>query len=388
MFLQCVLISWLIFLMVRHFTKVIRPVKWHLGIVAVLSLTTALGSSTALIIPDIFTSVVLLCSALLIFAEHMNRGKRIALFCILTFALTTHLSHFPMFCALLATCLLVLFFRRKNPGTRYLFRKTIFTAGAVPAAVLLTLWLNYSETQQWKFSPGSGHVFLINRMWQCGILEQYLDAQCPTNPNTICDNRPYKDQDLLWDPLSPVNKVYGWENDGWAKAKPEYDRILSEIFSTPDYLMQYIGITLRDASKQLVYFDAKPASNRQDLGPAIPAIEAHYKRDNEAAQHTRQINGELNYGILNIIQRFTVGLSFLVLIYIAFRKQFRPVHPQITTLFVWVLGGMLFNALTVVAVAMIDSRYQLRLVWLLPLLVSLFLANYFSMKKNTEKVSR
>jgi hypothetical protein len=264
-------------------------------------------------------------------------------------------------------------------------KRHLVVAATVPLAILLTLLLNYSEAQQWKFSPGSGHIFMVNRLWQCGILEQYLDAQCATNPNSFCDHRPYPDQDLLWDPLSPINTVYGWEYDGWAKAQPEYDRIIQEIFTTPDYLVQFAGITFRDASKQLITFDFRPMNGPQNLGPAIPSVAAHYGNEGVSAKNTKQYENELDLNTLNLIQKITVAISVFALLFFLFIKKFRTKHPHLGHLTLWIFCGMIFNALTVVAVAMIDSRYQLRLVWLLPLVALLCLVQFVTEKTESRK---
>jgi energy-coupling factor transporter transmembrane protein EcfT len=45
-----------------------------------------------------------------------------------------------------------------------------------------------------------------------------------------------------------------------------------------------------------------------------------------------------------------------------------------TSLF-WIIAAMLLNAFTVVTFAMVDRRYQARLIWLLPLLLFIIFSN-------------
>ena len=101
MFVQCVLVSWLVLLSLRHFTAVKKIRAWHMIILPVLTFTTALATVSSMMIPDIFTAVVVHAGALVLFAENLTRGRRIFLLLVFAFAITTHLSHYPMICALL-----------------------------------------------------------------------------------------------------------------------------------------------------------------------------------------------------------------------------------------------------------------------------------------------
>ena len=252
----------------------------------------------------------------------------------------------------------------------------------IPVAIVLTMLLNYNTAQEWKFSPGGGHVFMMNRLWTCGVLDEYLDENCSKHTYTLCTHRPVPGVDFLWSDQSPVNAVYGWEN--WEKAKPEYDSIISDVLTTPKYLGRYMGANLCDAGVQLVTFDVmlyQPLTEGQSVDAAI---RAHLSSDKDNYRNSLQSVTGLSFHWLNVLQWIVCGIAILFLIALVFSKEMRMSMPVFTPLFGWIAGAMLFNALTVVSVAMVDARYQARLIWLLPLLALLFIANYVSKKSATK----
>lgn len=377
MILQCILVSWLVLLIFRHFTTVTIIWPWHLGTVAILTSCTGIAANTGLLIPDVFTSVMLLSGALLLFAEKINVATQITLHVLFAFAMTTHLSHYPLACFLVTTVFIGWLINRKRPDSRWQFYRILVLGAMVPAAMGLTMLINVSVAGKWQFSPGSGHVFMMNRLLQCGILNQYLNENCATRPNTLCDHRPNMQQDFLWDPNSPLNAHYGW--DGWEAAKPEYDRIISEIFSDRQYLLQYVRYNLRDASRQLVTFNVTAMRQLTD-GAAYDNLQRRFPYDHQQYLRSRQGRGTMNYDVLNKMQNIFCTIAVIILGILLVVKKFRNRLPRLVPLSLWVIAGMIFNALTVVSVAMVDSRYQSRLIWIIPLIVFCFLAQLLTRK--------
>jgi hypothetical protein len=379
LFIQCLLVSWLIHLVFRNFTSVKNTWPWHLGTIALLTLTTGLAVNADLMLPDIFTSILLLTGAILLFSDKLTKGLRILLLLGYAYAMTTHLSHYPLACALSGILFVVWFFQRKKENAGIFLKRVFVLSAMIPAAIFMTLLLNYSVGKKWQFSPGSGHVFMMNRLIQCGIVEQYLEKNCPTRHTTMCEYRPDKMQDFIWDTTSPLNKHYGWE--GWANAKPEYDSIISEIFAEPDYLWQYIRCDLKDATTQLYTFDSKLMPGQQLATPS-GVIEWHLPADHPRLLKSKQINQPMPLTLLNSVQRVFVPLMFCILLTILALRKLRKKMPGILPLSLWILAGMIFNALTVVSVAMVDARYQSRLIWIIPLIVCCFIANVVAGKKD------
>lgn len=373
---QCIIVSWIIFLLFRHLARVKKVFWWQIGTIAVLTVTTGIAANTGQLIADVFTSIAIIGSALLLFSESLNRVTKFALWALVVFSITTHLSHYPMLCALLGTVLLVWFFIRKKHAHIIRLKPLIILSSVIPAAIALTMTLNYIVAQEVRFSPGVSHVFMMNRLIQTGILDQYLDANCGRRPSTLCTYRAYLYGDFLWDENSALNRHYKWDENGWAKAKPEYDSIISEVFDNPDYVKQYIVADLRDAAKQLVTF--RVVEMRVQLQGTAPYenIKAHFLEELNSYITAKQASGKLKYDTLNSIQVIVISIFSGILILIFALPVFRRMLSwQLISLNVWILFAMIFNALTVVSVAMIDGRYQARLIWLIPLSVALILAH-------------
>ena len=381
MFLQCILVSWLTWMAFRHFTQVKRTWPWHLGTLACLSFTTGVAAITCLMIPDLFTPVIVLAGALLLFGKNIGKKTRIFLFVLIAYATTTHLSHYPLLCALIATLFVVWFIRRKREGARALLVNTGVLAATIPLAILITMLMNYSVGGRWQFSPGSGHVFMMNRLIQCGIVNDYLDEICPTRYTTMCVYRPQPGQDFLWDPNSPLNIHYHWE--GWENAKPEYDSIISDIFSQPKYLKRYIASNIHDATVQLYTMHITPIIPLLEGQAVHDQMHVHFPGDHRTYLRSRQANGKMNMDVINSLQVVVISVALVALLLILSLRRFRNRMSLITPLSLWLLAAIIFNALTVVSVAMIDSRYQSRVIWLLPLLLICYLAETISAKNNT-----
>lgn len=376
-FLQCLLISWLIFLLFRHVAGTGKNILWPLGSIALLMLITTLGTVTDLLIPDIFTGVILLCSVLLLFGDSLSRTVRIVLFIILTFATTTHLSHYPLMCGLALSLLVAALIRRRKPQAGLFLKRALQFTVVIACAVVLTVLINFSVAKQWQFSPGSGHVFMMNRLIHCGIINDYLDENCATHHYTLCDYRPDPKQDFIWSKESPLEKTYGWE--GWDRAKPEYDSIIYDALSQPKYLWQYVRCDLRDAALQLITFHTIVPLPYGKGEPAYDVMERRFPLDHALYLRSKEAQNQLSFGWLNIIQDGAVCLSAVLLGLLLLRSDTRRRMPQLLYLTLWILVFMVCNALTVVSVAMVDSRYQARLIWIIPLVVLLYAARLRTM---------
>lgn len=373
---QCLIVSWIILLLFRHLAEVKKPFWWHIVTIFILALTTGIAVNTDQLIADVFTSVIVMTSALLLFSQGIPKLTRITLGIILTFSITTHMSHYPMYCAIVASGFVVWFFIRKKSFGRALIGRLFRLSICIPAAIIFTVALNFSVGHEWKFSPGCSHIFMMNRLIQTGILDQYLDANCGRRPSTLCTYRDGIYGDFLWDENSALNRHYKWSDHGWAKAKPEYDSIISEVFNNKEYVKQYITADLRDAAIQLMTFHV--VEMRVQLSGSAPyeTIKAHFPNELNQYVAGKQAQGKLLYNTINRIQEVMIAVCcFLLLILLLLYRKLTVPSPKVVALTGWIVISMIFNALTVVSVAMIDGRYQARLIWLIPLVVALLVSH-------------
>jgi hypothetical protein len=371
---QGLLMAWLLLLLFRYFAQRERPYVPYLITLAVLCAFTPIGVNAGQMIPDLFTPVTLIAAGLLLFVPGLTRCARTFIGIILVFATGTHFSHFPLLAGTAIIALFLAWRKRKTQDSAFDLKRSTFVALLVPAAVLLVMLLNLLTGGRWQFRATGEHAFRMNRLISCGIVDEYLDEHCGKDTLSLCLYRDQLRGDFLWSESSPLNRHYGYGEKGWAAAKPEYDRIIADIFSEPRYLGRFIACGLRDAGIQLFRFNAAATP---PLGPdSAPGgvIGWHLKKDKAAFLSARQQRG-LDYTLFSKIQNVFIVLSAAGLLAFLPAKKWRSrISAQLKAWLGLILAGMLINALVVTTFSMIEHRFQARLIWLLPLALALIIS--------------
>src|ERR1044072_8336481 len=143
-FLQSAIISWLVFLLFRHVARVKRIFVFHLSTLVLLTVTTGIAVNTGQLIADVFTPVVLLTSAFLLFVPELTRATKITLCILFIFSVTTHLSHLPLALGIAVWALAASFIFRKRSSTAFDFFRSLKLLVLIPAAILFVCILNFS----------------------------------------------------------------------------------------------------------------------------------------------------------------------------------------------------------------------------------------------------
>jgi hypothetical protein len=178
---------------------------WLLALVGVLAGLTALPFLASELIPDLFTSLLLLALALLVLApERLSGGERLWLALFSTFMIAAHQSHLPLALALLA---LLLPARRMlgavpMPGRDWLWHALL----PLPLACLALVAVNLIGHGRAALSP-FGNVFLLARVIYDGPGMAVLELDCPAAGWRLCafvGHFPPTADDFLWRADSPL----------------------------------------------------------------------------------------------------------------------------------------------------------------------------------------
>lgn len=374
-FVQSAFVSWLVLLLFRHVAQRTKPYLLHIATLLLLSFTTGIAVNTGQLIADVFTPIVLIASGLLLFVPELSRITKIALVALFIFAVTTHLSHLPMALGIVVWALVAAFLFRKNPTSAFNFLRSLKFLLLLPLAILFVCVLNYSVAGKWQFRADAQHVFMMNRLVQCGIMDDYLDANCATHHMSLCNYKStFHSMDFLWDSKSAINDYYGW--NGWDKAKPEYDSIIRDVFSQGKYVRSFFYHSWVDGCRQLVSFKTGTAPKLTENDAIYTSMHWHFPNELESYTHSKQNTVGLDYSTLNLIQTIFISICAVPFFLLLLLPRFSKRLTSRMRAFAWlVVFGMLFNAFTVVTFAMLDDRYQARLIWLIPLLLIVFLSN-------------
>jgi hypothetical protein len=338
-----------------------------LAVLAALSLCTGLSWYTSLLMPDIFGAPLYLAIYLLAFArETLRPAEQIALAILVVFGAMAHATHMLLAVCLCAMLWLLWLARRSSVSLRGLGIATAVVAGAV------LLQLGVDQRLYGHASLGGNRPpFLEARILADGTGARYLREHCAEHTDwSLChhlDRLPADENDFLWS----ENGI--WPAASAAEKKQLHSEELPLIFATlRAYPRQQIGVSLRNFWGQLTTFELDDFDNNEYmqtyLNAEIPNGHAAYDR-------SLQARSAMPENFFTVVQEIVV-LTSLLLIAIALPGMLRRTDagrswlPALTGVILFVVLG---NAFVSGVLSAVDSRYQARIVWLVPLLAAFYL---------------
>ncbi len=342
--------------------------RGFLGLFTVLAASTPLPWFAGQLMPDIFTGlVVLLAFAVLWGDEALTRAELWVTAGLLTFAIATHLSHFPLYGALLVAGLGFRAIVEGKLGARRLGRIAARAVTPLLVAAGLVMAPNWYLYREPVLSRGAA-LFTLAHLIGDGVAQEYLDSACPTRPYLLCPDRASLRADsdwFLWSPTGP------WERYR-LRGGPDSSTFLAEAPAIVRGALRQewraeIGASLRHSAAQLVAFrispelatagrDSRVAQVRRSLPPTAF----------EAFAASRQVRQALPVEAADVVQRIVVGLSVLVLLACLPGLRRRAEH-RLMALIATVCAGVLLNAMVIGFLGSVHDRYQSRVIWLVPL---------------------
>ena len=194
--LQAAAAVWIIGVMLR-IHRFSTAAAGLLGLVAALSLTTALPWLASELLADIFAGLAVLGFHALVWRfDRIAPYERWALVAFIAFAASTHSATYAVSLALCAAALVVSLINAKLVP-RLAVAQASF-AMALGAALLLAG--NYIVAKRIAWTPG-GYGIAFGRMLQDGIVARYLEDHCPDPRLRLCPYRkelPRDADDFLW----------------------------------------------------------------------------------------------------------------------------------------------------------------------------------------------
>lgn len=337
-----------------------------IAITSLLCVLTCLPWFTGMIMPDVFTSVLVLCFFLLAFCSRRLRPAELGYILALTvMAATVHFSHLPLAVGLLLITMLVRIAccrQAQIPPPNL-----ILPALPISVALLLMMGVNYFTLGEVAFSV-NGYAFQLARLVADGQAVSYLREACPQRGYALCeyiDRLPNDSDEFLWSPDSPFRKVGSFA--GYRREGREI--VLRTIMRFPLWTLRS---ALNNTTRQLFevrtgsdygFASYKTYGNRQDTSDEIHTC---YLSEYGAFENSRQSRGELAHLYnLNRLHRAALILSFLYSCAIGLLFAKREQWLQ-TELLVTIACAVLVNSFVSGALSRPVPRYGSRLIWLLP----------------------
>jgi hypothetical protein len=335
-------------------------------ILAVLSVLTSLSWYISMLTPDILGVPLYLAIYLLAFARStLSRAEQGIVAMLAIFCATSHTTH--LLIAILLVALLAVFKLLTLRSQRAKPKLTLVTT-TIAIAALLQLTVNDRLFGRPSLD-GSRPPYLEARLIADGPGRLYLQQHCAQLNWILCRSvatLPTNDDDFLW-------------SDGgiWPAATPaeqhelRHEEIPLALATLGTYPRQQLAVSASNAWQQLTGFGLDDFDNniwmQSQLGRVLPGASAAYSR-------TLQARDAMPWQPFTLAQNFTV-LASLVIILAWLPQMIRRRNTRLLGLAFITVAAVVLNAIVTGALSEVDSRYQARIVWLIPMLASqMFLA--------------
>ena len=325
-------------------------------------LFSSLGWYSAQIMPDIFTSFLILTIFLFI-KQNALGWKAIIFYLFLFFQFVV--SHSSNILISLLTLLIIFSYylvKYRKAVPPYILKRIAYLSLVWICSIQFLMIDNYYNGMGYILSPSS-NVFIAARLSETGILKEYLDDNCAKNNYSLCkykDSLPEQASTFLWASYGPFQK----EKLGWLEADKEYAPIVRGVFTTPKYLKLFLWESVKGTIEQLFQVDI--GSGLCGYGaysaPYYP-IKVHLgDSDLNEFLNSEQGYRKWQFTFLNFINYFVLSISLLI-ISLCFYNNW--ITHNMKTFIKIILMGVFLNAAITASLANVYSRLQARVTWLI-----------------------
>ncbi len=376
---QAFIVLFVIHMLTRKFTTK-NITLLSIIIIVILSFTTGLSNYTSQIMPDIFSAIAIIGFAVILTSDKIGWRETI-LSLIVVFSAMTNFSNFFVLAGLLIVAIILWLFHFIKP--KILLWGTIVTI----APFLLILSINKTYSGKFQISR-AGSVFIIARMIETGIVKKYLVQHCENHKYILCDqidSIPNSSADFLWNDNSPLydtNCMKKGFDCCWESKNSKFSELINDILTTSDNSLQLSAIYLKDFFRQIVDFKIGVLVPMRDNSPPQNCIDFRFKNEIDSYKNADQYESTQEFKTMSFIQLISVIMSvlFIIAIFIFYRKL--KIKTRHSILIIFLILGILGNAMTVTIFSTVLDRYQARVIWIIPFIGLLLLYHYIIENKH------
>ncbi len=366
-FFQCLIVSFTI----KHTIRLFLGNGYRnsaVPLMAILVAFTSVGWYASQLMPDIFTSVCIMCILLLTFSQHLSSAQQLITAVIFMFSVNVHASHFLIAGLLM---LLTVMFRKLYSDHRIKNKtRVILPIVLLVTSVVAGCSVNYAVGRSFTITRGS-HVFLTGRMLDNGILKEFLDERCETHNYLLCDYKdslPLDSRALLWDEKSPLNR-----HGGWAGSQEDYQILLRDLLSSPKYVFKFAFTSATAGISQLLQNDIGSGLGGTWYGspysPPYTQIARHFPQELKQYEQSRQNENlwsqKLDFENINFINNILIIASVLFLYAVLCIDKVKHLFsPELRIMVLVICAGITINAFVTAGLANVYDRLQSRVSWM------------------------
>lgn len=382
-FMQGVLLAMSIWLGFKYLFRKQLTIGQFLAYITLITTTTAVSIHTSIIMPDIFTPMLLLSFLVLLLGQEMSLKDKIIATILLMISLTMHNVHFWIICLTLLFVGVGFTFAKGRSFYQSInlsIKRVAVVFLIMIGGNLLSSTLNFAVGGNFSGGTGGG-IFLFARLTEFGIAQEYLKENCDKQDLAICEHFTENMQvgnSFLWDGNSPLYKTGGWDKD----AQALYGKLSKDILTTPKHFKQYLIRCIEESFVCLSRFELNEGTTSGDRDFQFKAIEQWFPLYHTSYWQSRQVHDYYTNDIFqfsNLLQNGILGISLIILLVALFDRKYITQRQ----VFIIVILFVLFYANSFVSGAVSGpfERYQSRIFWLLTLPAFALVLQYWQKKK-------
>jgi hypothetical protein len=344
-----------------------------LGLVTFLAFATSLPWHVGQLLPDVFTGLSFLCAFLLLYDSKLSLEKTVLLSFVLSISVGSHLSNFVSLALVLFAVLVLRAFdsARQFWPTRSAKGIVAFVLVPILASAGLVGLSNWRSGYGFRLSAGTP-VFMLNRLMESGLTEEYLEHECKIERLTPCKYLHHLPRtDFMWGPHPLLTEM-----GGWVGARGEANRIVfGTIRRYPFRFLEECGMQML---RQVVLF--RPGD--ENIPIQTDVFERFYLGDASKYRLTMQWSGRLSLleHRLSPIYRAVFWTSLSVSLLLLIRRGSRS--EAANRLLILTLVFLFSNALLTGAVSCVCNRFNSRVSWMVSLCCAAYVVPFLSDRGN------
>ena len=371
-FFQSLIAVFLIYLVIK---TIFNRNKYliHFTCIIFLTIFSSIGWFTSQIMPDFLTALLVLSLYLFYVRSKLNPVEVTLVSLTIFLANISHYSNiiFTALYCLIFVLLILHYFFIKHKVNIHLVKNAIVLIFILAFSASFIILYNKFQGRGFIFSQAS-NVILVTRLNEIGILKTYLQENCSHEVNSLCKVKaslPKPHLAFLWGD----NNVFILTAQTWEEANAEWGQIPINIFSKPKFVTPFLIFGVRDSIRQLFIFDIGYGMNKYGVDSEVYSIiKLYFPGEKDKYLKSKQNNSGLNFNNLNAIVNFILTVSVLTILLLYRSIYINKIGKNLTKLTYVILFGIVANASVTASFALIASRYQARITWLITFLALLF----------------
>jgi hypothetical protein len=375
-FAQSLILNILIYYTIKVLIPAIKVFKFHLPVISLLSFFSSMSWTASQLMPDIFTSYLVLSVFLFYSWNKKSTGMYIFLSIIILISILSHLTNITISAMLIGLLFISFLFMRIYKKDLIIFvRRTLFIIGLVFTSLIVLVSLNIRYYNYIGLSQ-TGNIFFIARLMDTGFMPEFLNERCPERSYEMCrykSNLSNSYEDFLWSPESEFNKTGGWD----LQAHDEYKVIIHDVLTTPKYLAKFLYNCGIHSVNQLITFkigEGLNSSSNEKSSQYQTVIRYFDKKEfRQNFLNSRQMQGKLTFDKANQYNYILLFLSSAIILWTFIKYKF----DRNMILFSFsIIISVIVNAVATSSLSSVFNRFQSRIIWMIPFLACICFSVY------------